>query len=68
LYPFCERGIELCPQKPFFYDYGDGSNQFSFYRIPRQMITGDQFKKLYTNARLLYGLPLDRMGLSAQSG
>ena len=38
----------------FDYYYGDESNQFSFYRIPRQLITGEQFKRLSTDAKLLY--------------
>lgn len=50
------------------YYYGDESNQFSFYRIPRQLITGDAFKCLSTDAKLLYGLLLDRMSLSAKHG
>ena len=37
----------------FDYYYGDESNQFSFYRIPRQLITGDRFKRLSTDAKLL---------------
>lgn len=45
----------------FDYYYGDESNQFSFYRIPRQLITG-------SDAKLLYGLLLDRMGLSRMTG
>lgn len=52
----------------FDYYYGDESNQFSFYRIPRQLVTGDRFKRLSTDAKLLYGLLLDRMGLSAKNG
>lgn len=50
------------------YYYGDESEQFSFYRIPRQLITGEGFKSLSTDAKLLYGLLLDRMGLSAKNG
>lgn len=52
----------------FDYYYGNESNQFSFYRIPRQLITGGQFKRLSIDAKLLYGLLLDRMGLSAKNG
>ena len=52
----------------FDYYYGDESNQFSFYRIPRQLVTGARFRKLSTDAKLLYGLMLDRMGLSARNG
>ena len=50
------------------YYYGDESSQFSFCRIPRQLITGQHFKKVSTDAKLLYGLLLDRMGLSARNG
>lgn len=52
----------------FSYFYGEESEQFSYYRIPRLLITGAQFKNLSTDAKLLYGLFLDRMGLSAKNG
>ena len=58
----------MCAESVFDYYYGDESCQFSFYRIPRQLITGDTFKRLSTDAKLLYGLLLDRMGLSAKNG
>lgn len=38
----------------FDYYYGDEGNQFSFCRIPRQLITGGAFKGLSTDAKLLY--------------
>lgn len=50
------------------YFYGGQSESFSFYRIPRQLITGEEFRNLSTDAKLLYGLMLDRMGLSARNG
>lgn len=52
----------------FDYFFGDESSQFSFFRIPRQLIKGSQFKQLSTDAKLLYGILLDRMGLSARNG
>ena len=52
----------------FDYFYGGESEQFSYYRIPRALITGEQFRGLSTDAKLLYGLLLDRMGLSARNG
>ena len=58
----------MTAEKSFDYYYGDESSQFSFYRIPRQLITGERFKRLSTDAKLLYGLLLDRMGLSAKNG
>lgn len=50
------------------YYYGEESSQFSFFRIPRLLMTGERFKKVSTDAKLLYGLLLDRMGLSARNG
>ena len=52
----------------FDYFYGSESEQFSYYRIPRLLVTGYQFKNLSTDAKLLYGLMFDRMGLSARNG
>lgn len=42
-------------EQGFDYYYGDESGQFSFYRIPRQLITGARFKRLSTDAKLLQG-------------
>lgn len=42
----------------FDYFYGGQSDAFSYYRIPRLLITGRQFKGLSTDAKLLYGLLL----------
>lgn len=50
------------------YFYGNESEQFSFFRIPRHLVTGMEFTQLSTDAKLLYGLLLDRMGLSARNG
>ena len=50
------------------YFYGSQSESFSFYRIPRELVTGSHYKHLSTDAKLLYGLLLDRMSLSARNG
>ncbi len=52
----------------FEYFFGDEAEQFSYFRIPRQLITSPQFKGLSTDAKLLYGMFLDRMGLSIKNG
>ncbi len=52
----------------FEYFYGGQSEAFSFYRIPRQLVTGAEFRNLSIDAKLLYGMMLDRMGLSARNG
>jgi len=51
----------------FEYYYGNESEQFIFYRIPKVLFTDDKFKKLSTEAKVLYGLMLDRMGLSMKN-
>ncbi len=47
--------------------YGDEAEQFTFFRIPRLLITSPRFKGLSTEAKLLYGMMLDRMGLSMKN-
>ena len=48
--------------------YGDEAEQYSFFRIPRLLITSPRFRGLSTEAKLLYGMMLDRMGLSRKNG
>ena len=50
------------------YLYGAESEQFSFYRIPKVMFTEERFKAISAEAKVLYGLLLDRMSLSAKNG
>lgn len=44
------------------------SEQFVFYRVPKVLITADRYKNITAEAKLLYGLLLDRMGLSMKNG
>ena len=52
----------------FDYFYGDESEQYSFFRIPRLLISGEQFRQVSMEAKLLYGMLLDRMELSWHNG
>lgn len=52
----------------FDYYYGAEAEQFSFYRVPRMLIKDENFKRLSSDAKLLYGLMLDRMSLSIKNG
>ena len=52
----------------FDYFYGGQEETFSYYRIPRALFTGQQFKGLSIGAKMLYGLLLDRMYLSSRNG
>ena len=52
----------------FDYYYGVEAEQFSFYRVPRLLIKDERFRGLSSDAKLLYGLMLDRMSLSMKNG
>ena len=44
------------------------SEQYAFYRVPKLLFTSDRFWNLSTDAKMLYGLLLDRMALSQKNG
>ena len=48
----------------FDYFLGNEAEQFYFYKIPQLLFTDDKFKKLSSDAKILYGLMLDRVSLS----
>ena len=48
--------------------YGDSAEQFSFYRIPKVLFTEARFSSIAVEAKVLYGLLLDRMSLSLHNG
>jgi len=51
----------------FDYYYGAQAEQFNFIRIPKAMIVDPMFADLSVNAKLLYGVLLDRMNLSMKN-
>ena len=54
-------------KKVFGYFRAYEAEQFSFYRIPKVLFTDEYFQDLSTDAKVLYGLKLDRMGLSERN-
>ena len=44
------------------------SEQYAFYRVPKLLFTSERFWNLSTDAKMLYGLLLDRMALSQKNG
>ena len=52
----------------FNYYYGKEAEQFSFFRIPKLLFTDSTFSKLSSDAKVLYGILLDRMNLSMKNG
>lgn len=56
------------PKTEFDYYYGAESEQFSFVRVPRVLFTDkEHFGGLSNEAKLLYGLLLERMSLSRKN-
>ena len=49
------------------YFYGQSSELFSFYRIPKLLFQDSRFQPLSTDAKTLYGILLDRMSLSVKN-
>ena len=52
----------------FDYFYGGQAGLFSFYRIPKALFTDARIRGISAEAKILYGLLLDRMGLSVKNG
>jgi len=50
---------------PYF--YGHEAEQYAFYRIPKTLISDPRFRNISIDAKLLYGLMLDRMSLSMKN-
>ena len=51
----------------FDYFYGAQAEQFSFYRVPKVLFTREQFKQLSAEAKILYGIMLDKLDLSVKN-
>ena len=50
------------------YFYGGQADQYTFFRVPKLLFTAPEFRGISAEAKILYGLLLDRMTLSARSG
>lgn len=50
------------------YYYGDEAEQYSFYRVPKLLFTDLRYGGVSVEAKVLYGLLLDRMSLSFKNG
>ena len=51
----------------FDYFYGAQAEQFSFYRVPKVLFTKEQFRQLSAEAKILYGIMLDKLDLSVKN-
>lgn len=53
--------MDRLPQAVFDYHYGLDAERYAFSRIPKLLMTDPYFDALSTDAKLRYGLMLDRM-------
>ncbi len=51
----------------FNYFYGKQADQYGFVRIPKLLMTERMFEDVSTDAKLLYGLLIDRMGMAQKN-
>lgn len=51
----------------FDYFYGAQAEQFSFYRVPKVLFTKEQFRQLSAEAKILYGIMLNKLDLSVKN-
>lgn len=49
------------------YFYNTDASQFNFIRIPKLLVTGENFSSLSISAKILYGMLLDRMALAMKN-
>ena len=52
----------------FEYYYGKQADQYNFIKVPKLLVHDDAFTELSVDAKMLYGLLLDRMNLSMKNG
>lgn len=51
----------------FDYFYPEQADQYAFYRIPKRLFSDERFQQLSAEAKILYGLMLDRVSLSSKN-
>lgn len=49
------------------YFYRSEAGQFSFIKIPKLLVIGEDFSSLSISAKILYGLLLDRMAIASKN-
>jgi hypothetical protein len=63
-----EEKRALSDKITFDYFYGQESEMHAYYRLPKLLFTNKIFRNMSSDAKILYGLMLDRIGLSVKNG
>lgn len=61
-------GRENVKEIIFDYHYGMEAEQYAFFRIPKILMSDPLFRTLSLEAKVLYGMMMDRLVLSAKNG
>lgn len=59
--------VNLVSETTYDYFYGTQTGQFTFYRLHKVLITDPRFKKASSDAKIQYGVMLERMALSMKN-
>lgn len=52
----------------FDFHYGNESEQYTFFKVPKIFFSDEQFSDMSLEAKILYSLMLDRISLSRSNG
>ena len=58
---------ELNQNRTYSYFYGMESDEYTFLRVPKLLFTDPDFRELSSDAKILYGMMLDRLSLSQKN-
>lgn len=67
LFYISEREGFIMTDIQFDYFTAAETEQYTFYRIPKALFTESHFQELSCEAKVLYGMMLDRLGLSIRN-
>ena len=62
-----EEEADVTDYGDFAYYYAGEGKQYVFYRVPKILFTDSRYRRISTDAKMLYGLMLDRMALSEKN-
>ena len=59
--------MEMLSKMNSDYFYNSDADQFSFIKVPKLLVTGDDFSSVSIPAKILYGMLLDRMAIAMKN-
>ncbi|MDD3142176.1 MAG: replication initiator protein A [Lachnospiraceae bacterium] len=59
--------MEIASKMNSEYFYNSDADQFNFIKIPKLLVTGEDFSSISIPAKILYGMLLDRMAIAMKN-